>query len=422
MLTDELGQLPADPSALLQLWASHGALWQWANYAHGIGRYGASETLWRRQMRAFVARRKAQPGSRGVGFVVAFLIAAAVEATVLCRANGVDVVPSPVERALHPATTAMRELRFLRVANRAALASAPIEDDVALSQALRTELDALDIALENAPAAQSCVWLAGDLLDLGGRIAAGTTTAKVVWRHKSHLLVMVHVYHALRCCGRLCAVGEVDALVRMFRRAVFFRTETLPQRGGFATALALSIGATASSVRRGAPELRHGRILEYTGINPAEWSMLRHVGVFAGAGLDVGAEVDFQATAREEVAVLYRAPTLAGALKLLRVDRAMRLAGVRAPLVLREADEGSTTGSALASAVSCWEQLFPGCGCQPPAPPAAVPLEFSSYTQVAPVEGQKLGTSSYVSTEERLTRAQLTQRYRDGIARAREAR
>ena len=150
--------------------------------------------------------------------------------------------------------------------------------------------------------------------------------------------------------------------------------------------------------------------------------MLRHVGVFAGAGLDVGAEVDFQATAREEVAVLYRAPTLAGALKLLRVDRAMRLAGVRAPLVLREADEGSATGSALASAVSCWEQLFPGCGCQPPAPPAAVPLEFSSYTQVAPVEGQKLGTSSYVSTEERLTRAQLTQRYRDGIARAREAR
>ena len=100
----------------------------------------------------------------------------------------------------------------------------------------------------------------------------------------------MHVYHALRCCGRLCAVGEVDALVRMFRRAVFFRTETLPQRGAFATALALSIGATASSVRRGAPELRHGRILEYTGINPAEWSMLRHVGVFAGAGLDVGAD------------------------------------------------------------------------------------------------------------------------------------
>ena len=290
-----------------------------------------------------------------------------------------------------------------------------------LKGGINASLEALEIAAENEVTAASCVWLAGDVLEMSSRIAASSLAAKVVWAEKLSLVIMVHVYHALRVGGHLHAIAEVDALLRMLRRSVFFRTGQLPTRGGFRNALALAIGATASSIKQGAPEQKHGRIFEYTGINPSEFSLIRYVDQFFGADLDV-AQLDLRAIAREEVMVLNRAPTLAGALKLLRVRDVMRQAGLRDGRdVVSEAD-GIDAGAAASSA-ACWEQVFPGCSCVPPAPEAAVPLVFSSYTQIAPAAGLKGAyASSYTPASERLTREQLKQRYKEASARARGAR
>ena len=407
-----------DPSVLLDKYVSGGTLWQWTNYARGIGNYGASETLWRRHMRAFVAQRATTKGSREVSFIVAFMVAAAVETTAANVRRGLDVRPAA------NGAPVMREMRRLLSDARATLADAPITGHDGLAHALTVSVTALEYSLESEPTVQSCVWLSGDVLDVANRIGApASLAAKVVWQQKSYVVVMVHLYHALRCTGHLRAIPQVDALLRMFRRSVFFRTEQLPARGSFGKAMALSLGATASSVSnasKGAPELKAGRVLEYTGINPTEWSMLRHVSCFHGAGLEglVDLEqLDFAALAREEVARLHRAPTLAGVLKLLKVRDALHSAGVREAKVLSAAD-GQGSSDAAASAVPCWELAFPGCGCTPRASEAAVPLEFSGHTHVDPSGGGLKGayTSSYAPTTERLSREQLKQRYRDGIA------
>lgn len=415
-----------DPSTLLDMYVSGGALWQWTNYAQGIGNYGASETLWRRHMRSFVAQREAARGGRDVSFIVAFMIAMSVEMTVSNVRRGLDVRP------IANGTPVMLEMRRLLVSARATLAATPISGDAALTDALMNSIEALEYSLESEPTAQSNTWLAGDVLDVASRCGGpASLAAKVMWRQKSYLVVMVHMYHALRCTGYLRAIAEVDAFLRVFRRSVFFRTEQLPTHGSFSKALALAIGGTASSVSQGSGvELKSGRVLEYTGINPSEWSVLRYVSMFHGAGLEEHgvrlAELDFVATAREEVAVLHQAPSLAGALKLLKVRDAMRQAGIREAKVLDSAD-GKISGEAAESAVPCWEAVFPGCGCTPPAvEAAAVPLVFSRHTHVDPTGGGLKGayTSSYTPTTERLSREQLKQKYRDGIAatRARTAR
>ena len=72
-----------DPSVLLDIYVSQGAMWQWINYAHA-GHWavsGADETLWRRHLRAFAAQRE-ETKSRDVSFLVAFMIATAIEITV----------------------------------------------------------------------------------------------------------------------------------------------------------------------------------------------------------------------------------------------------------------------------------------------------------------------------------------------------
>ena len=125
--------------------------------------------------------------------------------------------------------------------------------------------------------------------------------------------------------------------------------------------------------------------------------------------------VDFEAVAREEVAVLHRAPTLVGALKLLRVREVMNAAGMKEGSLINELDEGKA--ALPARAVGYWEQVFPSCGCVPPLPVPAVPLVFSSYVHTPPTEGLKGAyTSSYTPANERLTKEQLKQKYRDGIA------
>ena len=408
-----------DPSVLLDMYVSRGALWQWTNYAQGIGNYGASETLWRRHMRAFVAQREATKGTREVSFIVAFMIAVNVETMAANVSRGLDMRPAS------NGAPVMREMRSLLNSARTTLTETPITDDDGLAHGLWTSVEALECALESEPTAQSCAWLAGDVLDVACRCGApASLAAKVVWRKKSYLVVMVHLYHALRCMGYLRAIVEVDALLRMFRRSVFFRTDQLPTRGGFSKALALAIGGTASSVSHGGDvELKSGRVLEYTGINPAEWSVLRHVNCYHGAGLEGIdlAQLDFTATAHEEVALLHRAPSLAGALKLLKVRDAMRQAGVREAKVFGAAD-GQVSSDAAVSAVPCWEAAFPGCGCTPPASEGTAPLVFSGHTHVDPSGGGLKGvyTSSYTPTTERLSREQLKQKYRDGIASARE--
>ena len=397
-----------DHTRQLGMYVRGGALWQWTNYAQGIGRYGNSETMWRRQMRAFVAQREAEKGSRDVSFIVAFLIAMAVETTVDRLLAGVDVRPVTIGPVV------MRELKFYLVHNRVALAAAPLSDRT-VAHEVQTNLTALEMVLESEPTVQSNLWLAGDVLECANRMAL---TSKVVWGHKAYVIVMVHIYHAMRYWGHLRAVAEVDALLRMFRRSIFFRTDQLPHRGAFGKALSLAIGATASSVSKGAPEMKHGRIVDYVGINGSETSLLRYVSTFGGAEIDVS-KLDFQAIAREEVDVLHRAPTLAGVSKLLRVRDVMLASGLKESTVINAVDNGAL--DALEKAVSCWEQVFPGCGCVPPAPEAAVPLVFSSYSHVEPAKGLKgAHSSSYVPASERLTREQLKQKYRDGIAAARE--
>ena len=391
-----------DHSRLLEKYVCNGSLWQWTNYAQGIGRYGASETLWRRQMRDFVAQREAKKGSREVSFVVAFIVAASIETTVDRLAAGVDVRPIAI------GSLVMRELKFNLVKTRVALASAPLSDR-SIAHELKTNLSALEMVLESEPTVQSNVWLAGDVLDIASRI---TFTHRVLWGHQTVVTVMVHLYHALRYCGHLRAIAEVDAMLRMLRKSVFFRTDQLPARGGFGKAVSLAIGATVSSVKKGAPELKHGRTTDRAGINPAETSLLRYVSQFGGAGMDTS-QLDFQAIAREEVAVLHTAPTLAGITKILRVQELMTAAGLREATVLKAADEGAP--SMLGKAAAFWEQVFPGSACAPPAPETTVSLEFSSYTQLEPIGGLKgAHTSSYVPAHERLTKEQLKQKYRDG--------
>ena len=162
--------------------------------------------------------------------------------------------------------------------------------------------------------------------------------------------------------------------------------------------------------------------------------MVRFVDQFSGAGLDVS-QLDLREIAREEVAVLNRAPTLAGALKLMKVLESTHQAGLRESDVIREADEGAApfavradgtqlfAEGASASHASVWEHVFPGCSCVPPSTETAVPLVFSRYTHVAPVAGLKGAyASSYTPASERLSREELKQRYRDTSARARGSR
>ena len=383
-------QVHADHTTLLNITVSNGALWQWTNYAEGIGRYGADETLWRRHLRAFTLQRgspyqhargrehgcKVPEGlkpSRDVGFIVAFLLATAVETTIFLGQRGIDMTPGGRAGNGSIAAPVMRELQFFRDEARSAIAAAPITD-YAVRAGINTCLETLECVLENETTAQSNVWLAGDVLECGSRIAAGASlAAKIVWAHKVEVLVMVHLYHTLRAGGYLRAIPEVDALLRMFRQSVFFRTKQLPTRGtkgGFRTAMALALGATASSIKQGAPELKHGRNIEYAGINPSEFSLIRFVDQFSGAGMDVS-QLDLREIAREEVAVLNRAPTLAGALKLMKVHESMRRAGLRESDVSREADEGAApfavradgtqlfAEGASASHASVWEQVFP---------------------------------------------------------------
>ena len=398
----------ADHSRQLEMYVRGGALWQWTNYAQGIGRYGASETMWRRQMRDLVAQREATRGSREVSFIVAFMIAAAVETTVDRLRAHVDVTPQSIGPMV------MRELKYYIVQNRVALAAAPLTDRN-IAHEVKTNMSALEMVLESEPTVQSCVWLAGDVLDCAHRISL---TPKVMYGARTYVLVMVHVYHALRFCGHLRAIAEVDALIRTCRRSVFFRTEDLPTRGGFRTALALAVGATASSVKKGAPEHKAGRIIDHAGTDGSEISLLRYVSTFGGAGLDTS-QLDFQAIAREEVAVIHTAPTMAGVTKILRVRDIMAAAGIVESRVIRAADENGTAD--LEKAVRCWEQVFSGCGCAPPVPEAAVPLVFSSYSHVPPAIGLKgAHSSSYTPSNERLTKEQLKQKYRDGAAAARD--
>jgi len=442
-------EIHPDHSTLLDIIVSNGALWQWTNYAEGTGRYGADETLWRRHLRAFTLQRgspyphanlrehgcKVPAGvkpSRDVGFIVAFLLATAVETTIFLAHRGIDMRPGSGTIA----APVMRELHFFRDEAREAIATAPITDD-AVRAAINTSLETLETTLMNELTAQSNVWLAGDVLEHASRIAGASLASKIVWGHKREVLVMVHLYHALRVGGYLRAIPEVDALLRVFRQSVFFRTEQLPSRGtkgGFRTALALALGATASSIAQGAPELKHGRNIEHTGINPSEFSLVRYVDQFFGAGMDVS-QLDLREIAREEVAVLNRAPTLAGALKLMKVLEATRRAKLRESDVTREADEGAApfavradgteifAESASARHASVWEQVFPGCSCVPPSPESAVALVFSKYTHVAPVAGLKGAySSSYTPASERLSREELRQRYKETSARAKGAR
>ena len=107
------------------------------------------------------------------------------------------------------------------------------------------------------------------------------------------------------------------------------------------------------------------------------------------------------------------------ALKLLRLRDVMNAAGLKEYRILVDLDEGKA--AVLAKAVACWEQIFPSCGCVPPAPEAAVPLVFSSHVHVPPADGLKGAyTSSYTPANERLSREQLKQRYRDSIDSARK--
>lgn len=404
-----------DYSTLLNMYVSNGTLWQWTNYAQGIGNYGAGETLWRRHLRTFLAQREAKKGSRDVGFIVALLIAASVETTIFLAMKGLDMRPQSIGAPV------ARELDFFKANALSALAAAPITNPM-IRSAISTNLEALEIALENKLTAMMNVWLAADVLEITSRIAGPSMTAKIMWAEKGPLTIMTHVYHALRACGHLRAIAEVDALLRVFRRSVFFRTENLPTRGtrSFSTAMALSMGATASSLARGTPEMKHGRVIDHTGIEASEISLLRYLDEFSGSGMDTS-QLDFRAIASEEVAVLNRAPSFAGALKLLHVRDSTRQAGLRESDVMKEAD--GEAGDASARHARCWESVFPGCSCMPPAPEAAVTLVFSSYTHVAPTKGLRGAySSSYTPTTERLTKEQLKQRYRDQVARAKGAR
>ena len=159
---------------------------------------------------------------------------------------------------MRPGTVAapvMRELNFFMAEARSAIAAAPITDQ-AVKVGINANLEAMECALENEPTAQSNVWLAGDVLECAGRIAGSSLAAKVVYAHRREVLVMVHLYHALRTGGYLRAMPEVDALLRMFRQSVFFRTEHLPTRGskgGFRTALALALGRPRRRSRKVLP-------------------------------------------------------------------------------------------------------------------------------------------------------------------------
>ena len=80
--------------------------------------------------------------------------------------------------------------------------------------------------------------------------------------------------------------------------SVFFRTEQLPTRGthGFLTAMAPSLGVTASSLARGAPELKHCRSIDHTGGEAAEISLLRYLDEFSGSGMNTS-QLNFRAIA-----------------------------------------------------------------------------------------------------------------------------
>ena len=163
---------------------------------------------------------------------------------------------------------------------------------------------------------------------------------------------------------------------------------------------------------------------DHTGQNMSEMSLLHHLNEYNGAGLDLD-RLDFQAIAREEVDVLHRAPHLAGMAKVLVMRDRLQASGCFMEL-MNLADSDASGWRAIAErAVTCCEHIFPGCGCSPPTPEAAVPLIFSSYTHTIPVQSSTpyhaMESSSYAPTDERITREELRARVKAGIARNKAA-
>ena len=397
-----------DHSHQLDSLATGGALHAWLCYGEGNGNlrtYGAGDGAWRIALRAF------QTKPRRPSFTFAFMLLCAVDCNVDASVrlkHALTANPTLVMEELaflhRQAKAGVREISKVKEFNRSEFKR--------LMASFEGQCEAVEELLEPVmlTTVQSCPWLAGEVLYVGGQ-QASTLTSNVMWVQHVHLTVLVHTYHALRYRGHLRAIPEVDAFTRVFRRSCFFRLEQLPTKGGFRKALTLTLGQSVAGP--GQPDHVRQTIMDHTGQGISEISLLHYVAQFAGAGLDL-MSLDFQAIAREEVGVLHRAPHLVGVAKLCAVEDRLMCPHE----ILREADADGAEWPRLAKhAVECFEQLFPGCALSPPDTEAAVPLCFSSYKHVAPIQGQVgAHASSYTPTSERKTSAEMKATMRESAA------
>ena len=407
-----------DHTTQLAQFATKGAMHAWRCYGEGNGNLttnagGIRDAAWRVALRAF------HKEPRRPSFTFAFMLLCAVDCNV-------DAAKRLEDRLAANPPLVMEELKAYHARVVAGVGAVGQTKEMQepgskrLMESFWGVCEAVDMMREAVilTTVQSCPWLAGDVLYTGGALAA-TLTSNVMWVHRSHLRVMVHVYHALRCRGRLRAIPEVDATVRVFRRSVFFRLEQLPSKGSFCSALKLSIGM---SVAANQPDKVQQIIGDHTGCGLSEMSTLYFLATFAGAGLDLSS-LDFPALARADMAVLHRAPHLLGAAQLLAVEDRLGLDGCLPQLVMRAADTDGPEWERVAErVVACFEANFPGCGYSPPAPEAPVPLTFSGHAHVAPMQGQAgMHASSYAPTDERRSRDAMKAELREGVARAKAA-
>lgn len=409
-----------DHSEQLECVATKGTLQSWLMYGEGNGilvHYSARDTPWRLALRSF------QKDTSRPDFTFAFMLLCAVDCNVefhrrfVLQSQDWRSIPSLVQEELRfyasQMTTGLKEVAKVASFREAAAKT--------FMQSMRGQVEAVETLLDELvrTTIDTCPWLAGDVLYLGAHQAL-TLTNNVIWARASDVRMSVHVYHMMRCRGIVRAIPEVYAFLRVFRRSVFYRLE-LPVKGEFVKALRLACGASVATNQ--ADRVKQA-LMDKTGQNLSEMSLLHHLNEYNGAGLDLD-RLDFQAIAREEVDVLHRAPHLAGMARVLAMQDRLRASGCFMELI-KLADSDASGWRAIAErAVACCEHIFPGCGCSPPAPEAAVPLIFSSYTHTIPVQSStpyhSTQSGSYAPADERITREELRARVKAGIARNKAA-
>jgi len=443
-LVVDTGEVPltGDHAEVLEALVTKGVVHRWLLYGRGtgeLGSYGAGDTLWRQQLRSFQQSRYA------ASFVFTFLVLCALDATTLLaakrgRVHAAELLYQVTDELKEYVNSDWRAVGALQQVLECGPSPPPTG---LLSKATAVEVfapllgqrAALEVLVTNDivhATIFSCPWLAGDALQLGGKLKY-EATGLFLFLFKGDVTTGVHLYHALRRRGALKPIAEIDAYVRMYRRGVFFRTG-LPERGAFVSSLMVQLGMSAAAAVGGRVDasnardegIDRSRARELTGRETTEFSLLSYVSHWAGAGLDVDG-LDLRAAAYDEVATLHRAPVLSGAAKLVHLAAEMtrdEAARGAAAFLLKEVDEAKRDAwpAVAAKAVRPFERLFEGCSRLPPADEAAVPLAFSAHTQVAP-EAEHLSSmsSSYTPAEERLTREELKAKLRQSRAEMRGA-